>query len=108
MILEVVRHSRNLIGADLANSAFHGDVFDLRGNLIQRIDLPVRDKNGMQALELVTQLIDTLLESCNGPVLEIGHVRVVKQGTLCLCGQRGCYCSQFACPYQKGQSAVPG
>lgn len=90
MILEVVRHLGNLIGGELANSAFHGGVFDLRGNLIQRIDLPVRDKNGLQALELVTQLIDTLLESCNGPVLGIGHVRVAKQVTLCSCEQRGC------------------
>jgi predicted NBD/HSP70 family sugar kinase len=72
VILEVVPDSRNLIGVDLANSAFHGGVFDLRGNLIQRVDLPVQDQNGPQALALVMQLIDSLLESCNGPVLGIG------------------------------------
>ena len=72
VMLKVVPDSRNLIGVDLANSAFHGAVFDLRGNLIQRVDLPVQDQIGPQALELVTQLIDSLLESCNGPVLGIG------------------------------------
>ncbi|UCC53431.1 MAG: ROK family transcriptional regulator [Anaerolineaceae bacterium] len=72
VLLEIVPDSRNLIGIDLANSAFHGGVFDLRGNLIQRIDLPVHDRNGPQALALVSQLSDSLLDACNGPVLGIG------------------------------------
>jgi glucokinase-like ROK family protein len=72
VLLEIVPDSRNLIGIDLANSAFHGGVFDLRGNLIQRVDLPVHDRNGPQALALVSQLSDSLLDACNGPVLGIG------------------------------------
>ena len=72
VLLNVAAGSRNLIGVDLANSQFRGGVFDLRGNIIERIDLPVHYQNGAVALELVTQLIDSLLEACQGPVLGIG------------------------------------
>ena len=72
VLLSVVAGSRNLIGVDLANSRFRGGVFDLRGNIIERVELPIADQNGELALERVTQLIDALLEASQGPILGIG------------------------------------
>ena len=72
VLLNLVAGSRNLIGVDLANSRFRGGVLDLRGNIIDRREMPVHDQNGELALEQVTQMIDSLLEASRAPVLGIG------------------------------------
>jgi predicted NBD/HSP70 family sugar kinase len=72
VLLNLVAGSRNLIGVDLANSRFRGGVLDLRGNIIERFDMPIHEQNGELALERVTLLIDSLLEASQGPVLGIG------------------------------------
>jgi len=71
-LLSVVDDSRHLIGIDLANSEFRGGILDLRGCLKQRRSLPVNDRNGEAALELVYELIDQLIASASSPLLGIG------------------------------------
>jgi glucokinase-like ROK family protein len=72
ILLSIVDDSRHLIGIDLANSEFRGAVVDLRGKVIQRRSLPVGDRDGEAALELVFQLADELTAIAARPILGIG------------------------------------
>lgn len=71
-LLSVIDESRHLIGIDLANSEFRGGILDLRGCLKHRLTLPVDDRNGEAAQELVYELIDALVASTTRPLLGIG------------------------------------
>lgn len=72
ILLRVVDDSRHLIGIDLANSEFRGAVIDLRGRIIHRRRLPVNDRDGDAALQLVYDLVDDLLAAATSPILGIG------------------------------------
>jgi glucokinase-like ROK family protein len=72
ILLSVVDNSRHLIGIDLANSEFRGAVVDLRGNVIERRSLPVGERDGKAALDLVFQLADELTALATSPILGIG------------------------------------
>jgi N-acetylglucosamine repressor len=71
-LLSVVDDSRHLIGIDLANSEFRGGILDLRGRVKHCFKLPVNDRNGEAALNLVYELIDELVPSVTSPLLGIG------------------------------------
>jgi glucokinase-like ROK family protein len=72
ILLGMVNNARYLVGIDLANSEFRGAIVDLRGDIVQRLSLPVSNLDGDEALELVYTLIDQLLASTDKPIQGIG------------------------------------
>ena len=72
ILLRVDDDARHLVGIDLANSAFRGAIVNLRGNIVQRVSLPIHDRDGESALGLVFALIDQLLGLTARPILGIG------------------------------------
>ncbi|MGD8457040.1 MAG: ROK family transcriptional regulator [Anaerolineales bacterium] len=72
ILLTVIEEARHIIGIDLASSEFRGALIDLRGGIKDRINLPINNLSGEEALSLVYQLIDKLLELNSVPILGIG------------------------------------
>ncbi len=72
ILLSVPDDARHLIGIDLANSEFRGAVINLRGEVRHRLNLPIDERDGDAALELVYHLIDELLGMTEQPVVGIG------------------------------------
>lgn len=72
ILLSVVADSRHIIAIDLANSEFRGAVVNLRGEFRHRLELPVGDRDGDEALELVYRLVDELIALTDSPILGIG------------------------------------
>lgn len=72
VLLRLPPQARYTIGIDLANSEFRGGVIDMRGQILHRAQVAVRDQNGAAALELAYDLIAELLAKIDGPVLGIG------------------------------------
>jgi glucokinase-like ROK family protein len=68
----VTDDSRHLIGIDLASGEFRGAVVNLRGEIRHRVNLPLRDRDGDAALELVYELVDSLVAATDSPLLGIG------------------------------------
>lgn len=71
-LLKFIDNSRYLIGLDLASHEFQGAVVDLRGQICSQICLPVGERNGKAALDLVYELIDQLLSDARAPIIGIG------------------------------------
>lgn len=71
-LLAINEKARNIIGLDLASGEFRGAIIDLRGEIKHRVLLPIEDCSGEEAISLVYELIDKLLESADSPVLGIG------------------------------------
>jgi len=71
-LLQVDENARMLAGIDLAENQFCGALVDLRGEIIQRVCLPVPAERGEGALTLVYDLIDELLGLADQPVIGIG------------------------------------
>ncbi len=72
ILLSFLDKARNLIGIDLGNSEFRGGIYDLRGNMLYRLNLPVDDCQGEGAVQLVYDLIDQLIAQSRGTVGGIG------------------------------------
>lgn len=72
ILLRVDEEARHLVGIDLANSAFRGAIVNLRGKIVQRLSLPILERDGEAALGLVFTLIDQLLQLTDRPILGIG------------------------------------
>jgi predicted NBD/HSP70 family sugar kinase len=72
VLLSVVDDSRQLIGLDLAREDFHGALLNLRGQISQRVDLPLEGRDGEAALALVYDLVDGLMAAAESPLLGIG------------------------------------
>lgn len=72
ILLRVESDARHLIGIDLANSEFRGAIVNLRGEIRHRMLLPIQDRDGDAALELVYRLIDQLMEKAQRPISGIG------------------------------------
>ena len=72
ILLSVVADSRHIIAIDLANSEFRGAVVNLRGEFRHRLELPVGDRDGDEALEMVYRLVDELIALTDSPILGIG------------------------------------
>ncbi len=72
VLLSVVDDSRHLIGLDLARGDFRGAVINLRGEIKDRVDLPLQGRDGDAALALVYDLVDALVEAASSPLLGIG------------------------------------
>jgi glucokinase-like ROK family protein len=72
ILLSVVDDARHLIGIDLADSAFHGAVVDLRGGIAHHRSLPTDECDGDAALALVYELVDELVSAAGDSILGIG------------------------------------
>ncbi len=68
-LLSVVDGSRHLIGVDLADGELRGAVLDLRGRISRRAGLAIGERTGEDALALVFQLIDQLLDAAEPETL---------------------------------------
>lgn len=72
VLLSLPAQARLMIGVDLADSEFRGGVINMRGDFLHRVSVPVLDRDGREALDMVYDLVATLLESVDGTVLGIG------------------------------------
>lgn len=71
-LLRVDEDAKLLIGVDLAESEFRGGLVNLRGDIHYRMSLPLGDRDGDRALELVHTLIEGLLKQASQPIIGIG------------------------------------
>ena len=72
ILLSIVADSRYLIGLNLAQDKFIGAVVNLRGEIKELVEAPVRDDNGENALQLVYQILDQLTRKKLKPIVGIG------------------------------------
>ena len=71
-IVKLIVDARHLIGIDLSGSEFRGTVINLRGEVRHRVTLQAKGCVGDDALNLVYQLIDSLVQATDVPLLGIG------------------------------------
>ncbi|MFN2179521.1 MAG: ROK family transcriptional regulator [Candidatus Promineifilaceae bacterium] len=72
VLLSLPARARYMIGIDLADSEFRGGLIDLRGDILERTTILVDDHNGAEALDLVYDLIASLIKKVDGTILGIG------------------------------------
>lgn len=72
ILLELVDAARHVVGLDLAELRFRGARVDLRGNVVQTAEREVRGADGDEAVELVYELIDELVQGRAETLLGIG------------------------------------
>jgi predicted NBD/HSP70 family sugar kinase len=73
ILIEVPETARLLVGVDLGDRLFTAATVDLRGEIIDRVDMPSEDEDGQVALDLALKLIDEVLHGpAAGPILGIG------------------------------------
>ena len=72
ILLSLVEDSRYLIGLDLAHNQFRGAIVNLRGKIRELVTLPVNSTNGDEALVLVYEILDRLMNASCLPLVGIG------------------------------------
>ena len=72
ILLSLVADSRYLIGLNLAKDKFVGAVVNLRGQIKEMLEFPVNERDGVQALQLVYQMLDQLTAKGWKPLVGIG------------------------------------
>jgi N-acetylglucosamine repressor len=72
ILLSIVDDSRYLIGLDLARNQFRGAIVNLRGKIRGLVTLPVRSNNSDEALTLVYEILDQLMNASCFPLIGIG------------------------------------
>ncbi len=72
ILLEVPEEARLLVGVDLGDRVFTAATVNLRGEIIDRVDVPSGDADGDEALNLALDVIARILETATGPILGIG------------------------------------
>ncbi len=72
ILIDVNEDARHIIGIDLASGEFRGAIINLRGEIKERVSLPIEEQAGELALSLVYELIDRLLELTEVEILGIG------------------------------------
>ena len=72
ILLRVIDDSRQLIGIDLSRRDFRGALSNLRGSIQQRVSLSLNGADGETALNMVYDLVDSLIDSSTKPILGIG------------------------------------
>jgi glucokinase-like ROK family protein len=72
ILLSLIEDSRWLIGLDLAQNQFRGAVVNLRGKIREVVTIPINDGEGINALPLVYQILDQLINKTNQPLSGIG------------------------------------
>jgi N-acetylglucosamine repressor len=72
ILLSLADDSRYLIGLDLARNQFRGAIVNLRGKIREVVTLPVNSNNGDEALSLVYEILDQLMNASRLPLVGIG------------------------------------
>ena len=72
ILLSLAEDSRYLIGLDLARNQFRGAIVNLRGITRELVTLPVNSNNGAEALALVYEILDRLMQASCFPLVGIG------------------------------------
>lgn len=72
ILLRMVDDGRHLICVDLANDEFHGAIVNLRGEIKYRLEQPVGGKTGTDALGCAFDLVGSLIDTSDRPILGIG------------------------------------
>jgi N-acetylglucosamine repressor len=72
ILLSLAKDSRYMISLNLAHDQFCGAVVNLRGEIKDMESAPVSGRDGEQALELVYEILDRLVEKQWSPVVGIG------------------------------------
>src|SRR5215208_1593823 len=72
ILLAVDDDARLVVGLDLGEERFAGSLVNLRGEIRRSVELPVDGRDGADAVELVFDLLDRLLEGTTAPLLGIG------------------------------------
>jgi predicted NBD/HSP70 family sugar kinase len=72
ILLSLAENSRFLLSLDLSHSEFRGAVINLRGEILATACLPVEGRSGEEALDLVYQILDQLIEAGFRPLVGIG------------------------------------
>lgn len=87
-MLEINKNAWRLLCVDIGNQEFRGALVNLRGEIMERAEMPSNNQTGDAALQLVYSLIDTLIGSSPASVLGIAvgapglidpHERVIRQ-----------------------------
>jgi predicted NBD/HSP70 family sugar kinase len=72
ILLEVPHAARLLVGVDLGDRVFTAATVSLRGEILQRFEVPSEDADGDEALGLAMKLMDRVIAAADGPVLGVG------------------------------------
>lgn len=72
ILLSLVKDSRYMISLDLAQDKFSGAVVNLRGEIKATESVPVSGRDGEQALALVYEILDRLIQKPWTPLVGIG------------------------------------
>ncbi len=72
ILLSLVDDSRWMIGLDLSHNQFRGAIVNLRGEIRDVISMPVEEHDGDEALDLLYQIVDQLMQKVTRPLLGIG------------------------------------
>jgi N-acetylglucosamine repressor len=72
ILLEVPDTARLLVGVDLGDRVFTAATVNLRGEIIDRVDVPSEDADGDEAVRLALDVIDQVVRAADGRILGIG------------------------------------
>jgi predicted NBD/HSP70 family sugar kinase len=72
ILLEVDEDARLVVGLDLGEERFAGSLVNLRGDIRRTVELPVAGRDGDDAVQLVFDLLDDILDGVTAPLLGIG------------------------------------
>jgi N-acetylglucosamine repressor len=72
ILLGLAEDSRYLVGLDLSRSEFRAAVINLRGKICATTSIPVSNRSGAEALDLVYQILDKMMISGFQPIVGIG------------------------------------
>jgi N-acetylglucosamine repressor len=72
ILLSLVEDSRWLIGLDLGQNQFRAAVVNLRGKIRDVVTVPVNDRDGIESLTLVYQMLSKLISGTTQPLSGIG------------------------------------
>ncbi|HEY8438473.1 MAG TPA: ROK family transcriptional regulator [Candidatus Limnocylindrales bacterium] len=72
ILLQVDEDARLVIGLDLGEEHFAGSLVNLRGDIRRSVELAVAGRDGDEAVQLVFDLLDELLDGVSAPLLGIG------------------------------------
>ncbi|MCI0393381.1 MAG: ROK family protein [Chloroflexi bacterium] len=71
-LLNVAHDAHQLLAVDLGSQTFRGALVNLRGEIVERRNYPLKQRKGQAAVELVYQLVDALLQVASAPLLGLG------------------------------------
>jgi predicted NBD/HSP70 family sugar kinase len=71
-LLRVNKDAHHMICLDLTRSAFQGAIINLRGEILDRMSIPIQGRTGQAALDVAYELVDALLPAVPDSILGVG------------------------------------